>query len=59
MSKNLDETVCRHSEKREEWICDVSGQELQGITEGNSSATGQANSSTESQPRRNECPETH
>ena len=38
MSKNLDETVCLQSEKREEWIREIREERLQGIAEGKSSA---------------------
>ena len=58
-SKNLDETVHFHSEKREEGIPEVRGDRLQGAAEGRSSALRQANSSVTSLPERNECPGTH
>ena len=38
MSKNFDETVRLHSEKREEWIREIRGERLQGIAEGTSIA---------------------
>ena len=59
MSKNLDETVCLHSEKREEWVREIREEKLQGIAEGTNSAPRLASSSAESLPRRNECPGTH
>ena len=59
MSKNLDETVRLHSEKRQEWIREIRGERLQGIAEGASSAPGLASSSAALFPGRNECPGTH
>ena len=59
MSKNLDETVCLQSEKREEWMREIRGERLQGIAEGTSSAPRLASSSTELFPGRNGCPGTH
>ena len=59
MSKNLDETVCLQSEKRQEWIRGIRGERLQGIAEGASSAPRLASSSAPSFPRRNEYPGTH
>ena len=55
VSKNLDERVRLQSEKREEWIPEISGERLQGITEGESRAPRLASSSAASFPRRNEC----
>ena len=37
MSKNLDEIVRLQSKKRQEWIREIRGKRLQGITEGASS----------------------
>ena len=59
MSKNLDETVCLQSEKREEWVQEITGERLQGIAEGSNSATHLASSSATSFPGRNECLGTH
>ena len=59
MSKNLDETVCLQSEKREEWIRETREERLQGIAEGTSRAFLLASSSIESLPGRNVCPRTH
>ena len=59
MSKNLDETVCVQSEKREEWISETRGERLQRIAKGTSSAPRLASSSAESLLWRNECPGTH
>ena len=59
MSKNLDETVCLQSEKREGWIREIRGERLQGIAEGTSSAPLLASSSVELLPGRNECLEAH
>ena len=59
MSKNLDETVCLQSEKRQEWIREIRGERLQGIAEGTSSAPRLASSSTASSSGRNECSGTH
>ena len=59
MLKNLDETVCIQSEKREEWMRVIRGERLQEIAEGASSAPRLASSSAVSFPRRNECPGTH
>ena len=59
MSKNLDETVCLQSDKRQEWVREIRRERLQGIAEGASSAPRLASSSAASFPRRNECPGTH
>ena len=59
MSKNLNETVCLQSEKREEWIRKIREERLQGISEGASSAPRLASSSAQSLPGRNKCPGTH
>ena len=59
MSKNLNETVCLQSEKREEWIREIRKKRLQEIAEETSSAPRLASSSAESLPGRNECPGTH
>ena len=59
MSKNLDETVRLQSEKGQEWIREIRGERLQGITKGASSASLLASSSSASFPGRNECPGTH
>ena len=59
MSKNLDETVRLHSEKRQKWIREVGGQRLQGIAEGISRASGSADPRAPSFPGTNECPGTH
>ena len=39
MSKNLDETVCLKSEKREQWIRELREERLQGIAEGTSTTS--------------------
>ena len=57
--KNLDETVCLQSKKRQEWIREMRGERLQGIVEGTSSAPRLASSSATSFPSRNECPGTN
>ena len=59
MSKNLDETVCLQSKKREEWIPEIREEGLQGIAEGTNSALRLASSSATSSSGRNECPGTH
>ena len=59
MSKNLYETVCLQSEKREEWIRETSEERLQRIAEETSSASRLASSSVESLLGRNVCPATH
>ena len=59
MSKNLDETVCLQSEKRQEWIRETRGERQQGVAEGARSALRLASLSAESFPERNECPGTH
>ena len=59
MSKNLDETVCLHSEKRREWVEEIRGERLLGIAEGTSSTPRLASSSAALFPGRNECPGTH
>ena len=59
VSKNLDETVCLHSEKKEEWIREIREERLQGIAEGTSSTPRLAHSSAASFLGRNECPGTH
>ena len=59
MLKNLDEKVLLQFEERQELIREITGERLQGITEGTSSASRLANSSAASFPRKNECPETH
>ena len=59
MSKNLDETVRLQSEKRQEWIREISGERLEGIAECTSSAPRLASLSAALFPRRNECPGTH
>ena len=59
MSKNLDETVCLQSEKREEWIPGIREERLQGIAERTSSAPRLASSLAASSSGRNECPGTH
>ena len=59
MSRNLDETVRLQSEIRREWIREKTGERLQGIAEGASSAPRVASSSAASYPGRNECPGTH
>ena len=59
MLKNLDETVRLQSDKREEWIREITEERLQGITEGTSSAPRLASSSAESMPGKNERPGTH
>ena len=55
-SKNLDETVCLQSKKRQELIRE---RRLQGTAEGASSVPCLASSSAALFPRRNECPRTH
>ena len=59
MSKNLDETVCLQSKKREEWIREIRRERLQGIAEGTSSALCLASLSAALFPGRNERPGTH
>ena len=59
MSKNFDETVRLQSEQRQEWIREIKGERLQGITEDASSAPRLASSSSVSFPGSNECPGTH
>ena len=59
MSKNLDETVCLQSEKRQEWLREIRGERLQGIADGASSAPRLASSSAALFPGRNEFPGTH
>ena len=59
MSKNLDETVCLQSEKRDEWIQEVRGERLQGIAEGVSSTPRLASSSAALFSGRSECSGTH
>ena len=59
MSKNLDETVRLQSEKREEWIREIRGKRLQGITEGTSSAPRLASSSAASFSARSESQGIH
>ena len=59
MSKNFDETVRLQSEKRQEWIREITGERLQGITEVASSAHRLASSSAASFPGGNDCPGTH
>ena len=59
MSKNFDETIRFQFEKREGWLREISGERLQGIAEGASSAPCLASSSAALFPGRNECPETH
>ena len=59
MSKNVDETVRLQSEIREEWTREITGERLQGIAKGASSAPRLASSSAASFSGRNECPETH
>ena len=59
MLKNLDETVCLQSEKREEWIPEIREERLQGIAEGPSSAPRLASSSAALSSGRNECLGTH
>ena len=58
VSKNFDETVRLQSEKKQEWIREIRGERLQGISEGASSAPRLASSSAASFPGRNECPGT-
>ena len=58
-SKNLHKTVRLQSEKRQEWIREIRGERLQGITEGKSSALRLASSSAASFPGRNEYPGTY
>ena len=55
VSKNFDETVRLQSEKREESMRELSGERLQGIAEGTSSAPRLANSTAASFSGRNEC----
>ena len=55
-SKNLDETVRLQSEKRQERVREVRGDELQKIAECRSSASRLADSSAASFFGRNECP---
>ena len=59
MSKNFNETVRLQSEIRQEWIREITGERLQRIAEGASSAPRLASSSGVSFPERNECPGTH
>ena len=59
MSKNFDGRVRLQSEKRKEWIREMSGERLQGIAKGNSSAPRLASLSAASFPGRNECLRTH
>ena len=59
MSKNFEETVRLLSEIRQELIREITGQRLQAIVEGASSAPRLASSSAVSFPGRNECPGTH
>ena len=59
MSKNLDETVCLQSEKRQEWIPEIREERIQGIAEGTSSAPRLASSLATSSSGRNECLVTH
>ena len=59
VSKNLDETVCLQSEKREVWIQEMREERLQGIAEGTSSTPLLVSSSAESLPGRNVCPQIH
>ena len=56
VSKYFDETVRLQSEKRREWIREITGEKLQGIAEGASSAPSPASSSAASFPGRNEGP---
>ena len=59
MSKNLDEIVHLHSEKREEWIREIREERLQGIAEGTSGTLRLASSSAASFPGRDDCAGTH
>ena len=59
MSKNLGETVCLQSEKREEWIPEIRKGRLRGIAEGTSSTPTLASSLAASSSGRNECLGTH
>ena len=59
MSKNFDETVRLQSEGKEEWIREIRGERLQGVSKGASSAPRLASSSAASFPARNKCPGTH
>ena len=59
MSKNFDETVRLHSEKRVEWIQEIRGNTLQGIAEHTGSAPRFANSSAALFPGKNKCQGTH
>ena len=59
MSKDFNETVRLQSEIRREWIREIRGERLQGITENTSSAHCLASSSAASFPGRNECLGTH
>ena len=59
VSKNLDETVRLQSEKRQEWMREMRGERLKGITEGVSSAPRPVSLSAASFPARNECLGTH
>ena len=54
MSKNLDETVGFQSERREEWVREVTGETLLGTAKGRSSTPRSANSSAVSLLGRNE-----
>ena len=58
-NKNFDETVRIQSEKTQEWIREITGERLQGIAGGASSAPRLASSSAASFPGRNKCPGTH
>ena len=58
-SKNFDETVRLQSEKSQEWIREIRGERLKGITKGARSASCLANSSAASFLGKNECPRTH
>ena len=59
VSKILDETVHFQSEKTQEWIQEIGGERLQGITESASSAPRLTNPSAALFLERNECPEIH
>ena len=59
VSKNFDETVRLQFEKRQEWIREITGERLQAIAEGASSAPRLASSSAALFPGRNKCPGTH
>ena len=59
MSKNFDETVRLQSEIRQEWICEITEEKLQGTAEGASSAPHLASLSAASFLGRIESPETH